>query len=157
MEKQNKKYQSRIDVATLVGIALGLGVASGLIIAAALSGLMQASCPALVETYARAKLYFAVAALIALLAAGTFIVSRYARGMRACWSCIGIGIGFLIAASCYFAVSVLASQYNLRAATIHCFEGSDAKVASRLHERLRLAGPFDWRMYFGQPSIPTAP
>jgi hypothetical protein len=95
MKKSNKKYKSPIDIATLVGIALGLGATSGLITAAALSGLIQASCPALAETYARAKLYFAVAALIALLAAGAFIVSRYAQGMRAYWFCIRIGIGFV--------------------------------------------------------------
>jgi hypothetical protein len=154
----NKKYKSRIDVAMLVGVAIGLAAASGLIIAAAIIGLTQASCAALFETYARAKLYFAFAALIPLLAAGAFLVSRHAQGMRAYWFCIRVGIGFLIAAPCYFAVSVLASQYNLRVATLHCFVGSNAEVASRLHERLKLAGPFDWRNYFSSPpGRPIAP
>lgn len=145
-----KKPSSVIDTVTAERIAIGIAAAAGLITAAAISGLPSTSCAALAETYARAITFFGLSASSALLAAGSFAVApKIAKGLsrarlhRAIWRALGY---FSLALAFYlFPAAVFCSQYNLRVSVQHCYIGSDVDVTSRLHQRLKLAGVFEWR------------
>lgn len=60
---------------------------------------------------------------------------------RAIFGVLGYGLFLVIVP--LFGVGVIASAHNLILATKHCFIGSDAELASRLHQRIELVGVFD--------------
>jgi len=48
------------------------------------------------------------------------------------------------------------AAYNLRAATKHCYFGTKAELEDRLHDRIDLTTPLDWKLFNQSPlHMPT--
>jgi len=141
----------------------GIAVASGLLTAACISGMPTASCTALAETYGRAIVGFGTTALLGLFIVGIGIISPPAlsyfrerkKQMRSRVGRINllfqpqtwlyaIAPTLVVASTLLFAGSSLSASDNLKTAIEHCYFGTDAELAHRLHERIALTGPFDW-------------
>jgi hypothetical protein len=147
-----KRLEKRsLDFDFLERLAIGVAAAGGLVMAACISGLPSASCTALAETYSKAIGIFGSSAFSALLglavlivAQQTFLRLRLSTGYRF------LGYGFLLGAFYFFVAGAIASGGNLREATKQCFFGSDAELSARIHQQIKLAGPFDWAMFFNR-------
>jgi hypothetical protein len=159
--------------------AIGIAAASGLLTAACISGMPTASCTALAETYARAILAFGGAGLLALLLAALAIVmpswaswdkylseraesnrsgSQIFAAINSCQSGFRPAViwGLLLMTTFGFVSGSLSASYNLRAATKHCYFGTDAELAARLHDRIELSTVFDWGLFNQSPMhMPT--
>jgi len=159
--------------------AIGIAAASGLLTAACISGMPTASCTALAETYARAILAFGGTGLLALLLATLAIVmpswaswaeylSERAESKQRGWQFFSAIVSFqsglrpaiiwggLLIITFGFVSSSFSASYNLRAATKHCYFGTDAELAARLHDRIEQATPFDWAFFNQSPMhMPT--
>ena len=156
--------------------AIGIAAASGLLTAACISGMPTASCTALAETYARAILAFGGTGLLALLLAMLAIVmpswakylSERAESKQRGWKFFAtidsfqsglrpvVTWGGLLMITFGFVSGSFSASYNLRAATKHCYFGTDAELAARLHDRIEQATPFDWALFNQSPMhMPT--
>lgn len=144
-------------------LATGVAVASGLVLAAAISALPASTCYATTETYGRAIGGFGAAGIIASLA---IIVSNN-RTLADFWMIVRVlmkkerppaplfrsianfsmtAISWLLAVSALtiFLASVGSGSRNLTASARYCLLGTPTEVANRAHAKIPLAGLFNW-------------
>ena len=119
---------SKIDPERLL---FGIAASGGLVMAASIGGLPSATCAALAETYARAINGFGGLAVLSLLAVAAIKASFSSSVL----------VGFIIVLAL---LTIASSNQNLHASILHCYIGSDAEIAARLHQRIELAGPFSF-------------
>jgi hypothetical protein len=86
---------------------------------------------------------FSATSFMVLFLTGSSALDKILRMkfFRAIFGVLGYGLFLVIVP--LFGVGVIASAHNLILATKHCFIGSDAELASRLHQRIELVGVFD--------------
>jgi hypothetical protein len=132
---------------------LALAAASGLITAAAISGLPSAQCAALADTYGVAILSFGVIAICCLLAAAALtmvesehviwkIPKRSARMVSRVW--IVFGTLIFLYSLYHFIFSAQTGQQNLRRAIQHCLVGTEAELAARRNQRIEMLNSSNW-------------
>jgi hypothetical protein len=138
-------------------IAIGIAAASGLITAACISGLPSTSCTALVQTYTFSVVCFGSTALGALLSLLYIYIcrprisfvknnSKKIMGAQLLIKCYRGALYCSVAITSYlFAASSFVSTQNLKDATSQCFDGSDVELAQRVHQKIKLESPFEWR------------
>lgn len=96
---------------------------------------------------ARAISVFGVTAIIALLDLVPLIVAQQTLlRLRLGPVYRFIGCGLLVIAFYFFVAGAFTSVFNLQESTKQCLFGSDAELSARVHQRIKLAGPFDWAM-----------
>lgn len=134
-------------------IAVGVAASGGLITAACISGLPSASCTAMAQTYERAIGDFGVVALISLFAVGVMVIlPSIEEILKPPWPLqfIGgtlLGYGMTLLACLAFLGSALAANHNSIVAAYNCYIGTDDDLKARLHKRIQLSGPFDWKLW----------
>src|SRR5262245_45551224 len=131
-----KKIETTIQAITndvFERILFTIAAASGVVTAACISGLTQASCAAMVETYGRATILFGLVACMAILGALSSVVSSrflqivhgiglqkiFSRHLKVTTAIISIFAVY------FFVAAIFTSAYNLPIATMHCFVGTD--------------------------------
>jgi len=152
-------------------VSVGIAAASGLLTAACISGMPTASCTALADTYGSAIVLFGLTALLALFTAACLIamplvvdrnINKRAKrdagrnwAVRLCYA----GISITLLGSVYFFYSTsISGAHNLLAAMQHCYFGTDAELAERLHKRIELQmtiHDYWWRKILSVPPKPT--
>jgi hypothetical protein len=125
---------------------LGLAASSALIVAACLSGLTSTSCAALAQTYGMAIDWFGSVAVLSLIMAGLLPVLGRVRALFGVnWRHqLVIDWPVAILLLFFFMDSGGESVANLKISTKHCLIGTEAEIASRLHEQIPLYSI--WRM-----------
>ena len=155
MDDQSKSSPIEFGIEERFGI--GIAVASGLVMAACISGLPAMSCTALAEAYAKAVNNFGLTAFGSLLTLASMLLfrPRIARLKRTKTDDRSdrpfLIYGYRVTIYCSLAITTylfigsrFAGADNLQAATEYCFFGKDAELALRVAERVKLEGPFSW-------------
>ena len=129
--------------------AIGMTAACILIVAASTSALPGVSCTAMAETYGRAITYFGFTALYTASSA-VFLGRERLKPLNFLWTATYIIL--FLAGFVLFSTAILATNYNLKMATKHCYIGTPDQLKFKAHERIPLAAQWDVSMWRSLPS-----